>query len=131
MLKTFLQKYKNDVILLGIILICAGLITAGFYALRKPGAYVRIESDSEVVKILPLDIEWTEFFYTPDGGVNEMVIHEGKVSCRHASCPDKLCVKQKSIRKNGETIVCLPARILIEIRTSKETGISDYDAVSE
>ena len=120
MLKTFLQKYKNDVILLGIILICAGLITAGFYALRKPGAYVRIESDSEVVKILPTDIEWTEFFYTPDGGVNEVVIHEGKVSCRHASCPDKLCVKTGQISNVGDTIVCLPNKFVVTVISEEE-----------
>jgi hypothetical protein len=32
-----------------------------------------------------------------------------------ADCPDKLCVKQRSIAKEGETIVCLPHRVVVKI----------------
>jgi hypothetical protein len=32
-----------------------------------------------------------------------------------ADCPDGLCVKQHKIDKTGQTIVCLPHRVVIEI----------------
>ncbi|MFR4337598.1 MAG: NusG domain II-containing protein [Lachnospira pectinoschiza] len=32
-----------------------------------------------------------------------------------ADCPDKLCVKTGMISKTGETIVCLPHRVVVEI----------------
>ena len=32
-----------------------------------------------------------------------------------ADCPDKLCVKTGRISKTGETIVCLPHRVVVEI----------------
>ena len=37
-----------------------------------------------------------------------------------ADCPDRLCVKQKAICKNGETIVCLPHKVVVEIRSQEE-----------
>ena len=42
-----------------------------------------------------------------------------------ADCPDKLCVHTGTIHKTGETIVCLPHRVVVEI-----TGTTDtFDAV--
>ena len=122
MLNEFFRKFKNDLILLGIICICAGLITGGVYLLRKPGAYVRIEADGETVKILPLDTEWTEFFDNGAGGINELRIDHGKASCVQASCPDKLCVHMGEISHIGESVVCLPNRFVITVISKEEAG---------
>ena len=121
MLKSFCRKYKHDLILLGVICLCAGLIAGGILLFRKPGAYVRIESDGETVKILPLDVEWTEFFYG-EKGVNEVRISNGKVSCINASCPDKLCMHMGEVSHAGDTIVCLPNRFVITVITEEEAG---------
>ena len=32
-----------------------------------------------------------------------------------ADCPDKLCVNQHAISSNGETIVCLPNKVVVEV----------------
>ncbi|MBQ9911082.1 MAG: NusG domain II-containing protein [Lachnospiraceae bacterium] len=120
MLKTFLKKYKNDLILIGVICLCAGLIAGGSLFFRRPGAYVRIEMDGETVKVLPLDIEWTEFFYSANNGVNEVRIADGKVSCVNASCPDKLCVHMGEVFRVGDTVVCLPNRFVITVISEEE-----------
>ena len=122
MLKAFLKKYKNDLILLGIICLCAGLIIGGVLLFRKPGAYVRIESEGETVKILPLSIEWSEFFYNENGGMNEVRISNGKVSCINASCPDKLCMHMGEVSHVGDTIVCLPNKFVITVISKEEAG---------
>ena len=33
-----------------------------------------------------------------------------------ADCPDKLCVHQHAISANGETIVCLPNKVVAEVK---------------
>ncbi|MFR7881856.1 MAG: NusG domain II-containing protein [Christensenellales bacterium] len=38
-----------------------------------------------------------------------------KPSIKSASCPDQICVRQKSISKVGETITCLPNKTVIKI----------------
>ena len=44
-----------------------------------------------------------------------------------ADCPDQLCVKQKAVSKNKESIICLPNKIIVEVDSHKN---SQYDAVS-
>ena len=36
---------------------------------------------------------------------------------KEANCPDKLCIHQGKISKNGETIVCLPHGLIVEIKS--------------
>ena len=45
-----------------------------------------------------------------------MVIRGGKVSVREANCPDRIKIKTRSASKAGETIVCLPHKLVIEIK---------------
>ena len=59
------------------------------------------------------------------GGTNHIVIQDNAVYMSDADCPDKLCVHTGTIHKTGETIVCLPHRVVVEI-----TGTTDtFDAV--
>lgn len=44
-----------------------------------------------------------------------MVIEDGKVYMQEADCPNQICVHHTPISHRGETIVCLPNRIVIEI----------------
>ncbi|MGN1113536.1 MAG: NusG domain II-containing protein [Oscillospiraceae bacterium] len=60
-------------------------------------------------------------------GKNTIQIKNGKVTMLDADCPDKYCVRQPSISKTGESIVCLPHKVVIEIKSSKS---NDIDAVT-
>lgn len=51
---------------------------------------------------------------------NLMVIQDGKVSVMEADCPDGLCTRQREISRNGESIICLPHKIVIQIESNKE-----------
>lgn len=59
-------------------------------------------------------------------GYNLIEIGEGKVRVIEADCPDKLDVKQGYISKPGEVIVCLPNRLLIEIKGQSKDKDIDY-----
>ena len=59
------------------------------------------------------------------GGVNKVVINDGKVSMTEADCPDELCVKTGKISRVGETIVCLPHRVVVEIKGSQDDDSID------
>lgn len=48
-------------------------------------------------------------------GSNTVSIKNGAVTVEAADCPDGYCVSHVSIGKSGETIVCLPHRLVIEI----------------
>lgn len=60
-------------------------------------------------------------------GTNRLVIKDGKADMTWADCPDKLCVHQKAIDRDKETIVCLPNKVVAEVHSDEE---SDLDAVA-
>lgn len=80
--------------------------------------YKKVIFDNSVIgKTIPIK---TEF------GYNLIEIGDGDVRVIEASCPDKLDVLQGAISSPGEMIVCLPNRLVIEIKGTKETREIDY-----
>ena len=55
-------------------------------------------------------------------------IRDGYADVTEATCPDLICAKHRPISRQGEAIICLPNRIVIEVISSKQY---DVDAVSE
>ena len=55
-----------------------------------------------------------------DGGYNHVVVKNGKVSVTEADCPDKVCVNTGEIGTPGDTIVCMPHKMVVEIEGSGE-----------
>jgi len=48
-------------------------------------------------------------------GICTLVINKGEVYMESADCPNQICVHHSRISRKGETIVCLPNRVVIEI----------------
>ena len=97
-------------------------------ALNVGEKYVSVQVDGQEIKRIIFDkniigktipIE-TEF------GYNLMEIGDGKVRVIEADCPDQLDVKQGYISKTGEIIVCLPNRLVIEIKGIEDERDVDY-----
>ncbi|MBQ6440936.1 MAG: NusG domain II-containing protein [Mogibacterium sp.] len=60
---------------------------------------------------------------------NVVVIEGGTVSVTEASCKNQVCVKHKAISGAGESIVCLPNRLVVRIENGTEEG-GGYDSVT-
>ncbi len=45
-----------------------------------------------------------------------LIIKEGEAYMQEADCPNQICVHHSPVSHKGETIVCLPNRVIIEIR---------------
>lgn len=118
---------RSDIILAAIILIiaAAGLLYMNYT--KATGDMVVITVDGKVYKKLPLNKDATVEIEGVGGGKNKLVIKDGHADMVDASCRDKLCVKQNDIQNDGETIVCLPNKVIVEIVSSKE---SEVDAIS-
>ena len=50
--------------------------------------------------------------------LNRFVIRDGKAYMEYASCPDGICVDHSPIFRDGESIVCLPNRVVITVTDS-------------
>jgi hypothetical protein len=67
------------------------------------------------------------FSVKTDLGMNEIQISDGSIRIIDADCPDKICVKDGSISKPGEILVCLPNKLSVEIIGQRQ---SDADEVA-
>lgn len=106
---------RNDIILIAIILIL-GIGLFGFmYMNKKEGGKVEISIKGEVVKELPLNEDTTYTIEDTDGHKNVLVIKDGYATIKSASCPDQVCVYQKDIHYNGESLICLPNQVMIRV----------------
>ena len=48
-------------------------------------------------------------------------IQDGSALISYSDCPDKICVHTGKINKNGESIVCLPAKVTVSISSEEES----------
>lgn len=78
-----------------------------FYLIRNTGTDVTIEMFDEY-PILP-----------KEGNFNLLSVADGKVSMAAADCRDQICVRHSPVSADGESIICLPHRFVVEIAGSK------------
>lgn len=117
---------KKDILLIVVILAVAGLAFLLHEVIGAKGANcvtVKVNGMLEGVYSLAQDQE-----IEINGGSNILVIKNGKADMIEADCPDKLCVKQKAVSKNHESIICLPNKVIVEVDSSEN---SDFDAVTK
>ncbi|MBR2100172.1 MAG: NusG domain II-containing protein [Eubacterium sp.] len=110
---------KGDIIVLAALLCIAALIFCALHFLVPGGDNVRIEVASKTVATLPLD-EDTIYNVEIDSTItNTVEIKNKKVSVISADCPDKICVNHRAISKSGESIICLPNKVVVSIEGEK------------
>lgn len=119
---------KKDAILLGIVFLFLTFLFCLFtFVLPKKGNKVKIEVNKMVYGVYDLSVDQEIEIMDEDGKpINKLIIKDGVADMVEAECPDLLCVHQKSISKNKESIVCLPNRVVVTV-LSEET---DLDGVS-
>lgn len=125
-----MQLTKADKILV-ISIVLISIISLGFIKNSGSGykqKYISIQVNGEEYKKIIFDksIIGKTFPIETEFGYNLIEVGDEEVKVIEASCPDELDVKQGSISKSGEIIVCLPNRLVIEIKGSDEVGEVDY-----
>lgn len=109
-------KKKKELVLILVILAVSALLYAGTRIIfSKPPMRVEISVDGTVIETLDLNKDTELTVEGWNGGTNLVVIKDGTVHVTEASCPDKVCVNQGTIRRTGEAIICLPNRMIARI----------------
>lgn len=116
---------KADLILVGAALIAAAGIWFFYSAGADKGKGVEITVDGESKAFLPLD-ENDSLRIDTEEGYNVITVKDGEVTVTEADCRDQICVEHKKIKKTGETIVCLPHKLVVTVTGEEPDG---FDAV--
>jgi hypothetical protein len=125
---------KWDVIIISLFVI-ASFIPALIFTLQAKvdtgGYYVEIKVQGELYETRQLTGHTgrEEIRIETDLGINIVEIIDEKVGMYEADCPDKVCYSPEYISRPGETIVCLPNRIVIEVKGEKPDA-DDEDIIT-
>jgi hypothetical protein len=120
------KTLKNEILLIGALLLLALLAWGALRLTKQPGGEAVVTVDGETVAVLPLaeDAELTAG--EGQGFSNVVEVAGGRVRVLEADCPDKLCVRQGWISRDGESIVCLPHKLVVTVRG----GVQGPDAIA-
>ena len=112
---------KAELLLLAAALVF-GAVLAAVLLLRSPGGTVQVRVAGAVTAGYPLDRDASYTITGANGGTNLLVIEDGAARIEEASCPDGVCVHTGRIRRNGQSIVCLPNQVVVEIVSDTENS---------
>ena len=118
---------RNDLILIAGLTLAGALIALIVFLTSGAGAQVRVRVDGAVVGTFPLSEE-TEYEIAGIGGYNRLVIEGGEAYLEEADCPDGLCVGMGKISRSGQSIICLPHKVVVDIVGGDEEPAVDVTA---
>lgn len=102
---------KGDIVIilsgLAVTVVCFCLLFFG----GEEGKTVVIKEDNRIVYESSVSVDKTVELDT-----NTIQIAKGKVKMLDSTCKNQICVKHKEISKKNETIICLPNKIIVEIK---------------
>ena len=119
---------RNDRILLAVLLLVTGLL---FCLQPQPvqtkAAFIEVKADGQLYGTWRLDSPQTVTIDTAYGK-NEIRIMDNAAFILHSDCPNRDCARQGKIVNIGDSIICLPHKLVIEGKA--ETGTAAVDAVA-
>ena len=120
------KKRRNDIVfILALVIICT-FVGLSFFFFRETGDSVTVTVDGTTYGTYALSNDVTVEIKNADGEItNTLVIKDGKAHVEYASCPDGICVAHKPISREGESIVCLPNRVVITVVSSESSNEPD------
>ena len=86
--------------------------------------------DGEEVLRKPLAMENRYEIAQDDGSLNVIRVEDGAVFMEEANCRDGLCIRQGKMRNGAKTIVCLPHKVVVQLKGDAPAGDnSDLDVI--
>lgn len=105
---------------------CASAVWGGRGEAAEPEAVITV--DGETVERIPLENrERTERIVSSCGYTLRVVAEGGDIWVESSDCPTQDCVRTGHISRSGQSVVCLPARVIVRLEGG--TADSAVDAV--
>lgn len=117
---------KSDIILIVLLLIIGTISSIAVSLSGTVGKRVTIEASGKPYGTYSLNTN-KKIVVKNNGNSNTVVIKDGSVSITSSTCRNKVCVNHAPINKEGESIICLPNKVIVKIEGK---GEDHYDAIS-
>ena len=122
---------KKDIIIITLALLAAlALYLVSQVSLGAQASVVVVTVDGEEVLRRPLAMEDRYEIAQDDGSLNVIRVQDGAVWMEEANCRDGLCIRQGRMRNGAKTIVCLPHKVVVQLKGDASAGDnSDLDVI--
>ena len=122
---------KKDIIIIALALLAAlALYLVSQVSLGAEASVVVVTVDGKEVLRKPLAMENRYEIAQDDGSINVIRVEDGAVFMEEANCRDGLCIRQGKMRNGAKTIVCLPHKVVVQLKGDAPAGDnSDLDVI--
>ena len=110
-MKGFLRARKNDIILIGVLVLVTLALFAAFSLFSGEGERVRVTVNGEYFGEYSLK---TDREIDILGG-NTLTISGGRAFMSQADCPHRICMLRGAVSRSGQSIICLPNGVVVTV----------------
>lgn len=122
-----LTRYDIALILILFIISCSPLLITNSAPASR---YAEISVDGKIYKKVPLAYHkgTEELSIKTARGENIITVDDDTIAVTNADCPDAVCIRAGKAKNVGDTIACLPHKLIIEIKSASGTA-NDNDLI--
>ncbi len=113
------SQKRNDLILIFCLIMIALLSYVFLRSKKNSGQRVQIIHHRQILFDLPLAKDTVKLIQDDDQ-YNRIVIKDGQVWIDSANCHNQICVHHAKIEYSGQSIVCLPHQLIVQISGESE-----------
>jgi hypothetical protein len=115
---------KLDVVIIVILLVVSFIPELIFGVILDKSynnTYAEITIDGKFYKRIPLSVHRGQenMEIKTNNGYNILIIKDNSIAIIDGDCKDKICIKSGYIKNVGESLICLPHKLMIEIKGNK------------
>ncbi len=122
------SKKRNDIIFIIALVCTVSIIGLSFFLLQGEGSSVTVTVSGELYATYSLESDIAVTIESGEDHVNLLVIKDGYAFVESATCPDGICAAHRPISREGESIVCLPHRVVITVHSENHEDEPDIIA---
>lgn len=78
------------------------------------GPFAVVQNTEGFYQAVPLSQD-ESFVVASSSGTNHVTVSEGSVVVDEADCPNQVCVQAGAVNRIGDTIVCLPHKLVVQV----------------
>ena len=126
-------KTRTWIILFAAVFAVLALLAFALSRMDAGGTVANIYQDGVCIYSIDLSTVTETITFTvadDDGHENVVEIENGRIRISEANCPDQVCVESGWLSSSLKPIVCLPAKLVIQLESDPAAEELDLDAVS-
>lgn len=118
---SLLRPWDGIIVVILLLLSFAPVVVFSLTRSNNPTQEAVLSVDGQEIKSFDLSDQSQSYTYRyedKDGDYNLIEVKGDRIRIKEADCGDQICVRRGWIDQSGETIVCLPHKLVIEIKSS-------------